>query len=133
MFHSHVPRCIATAVAAVALSIGGFAVLAGSPAGAIGGPNPTGGPPPATPGAPGILSEVDCFAGAPANQALPVILGLQSLQINTGSPVVHPTSLTPTGVQFGVSGDYTTTFVGAFVEGDRRADAGPRRSRLRDR
>jgi len=44
-----------------------------------------------------------------------VILGLSGLQVDVG--VTHPTSLPPTGQQFGISGAYTTTFVGAFVEG----------------
>jgi len=109
MFHSHVPRRIATAIAAAALSIGGFAVLASSPAGAVGGPNPP------TPASPGVLNEVDCFAGAPADQALPVIIGLSGLQVDVGA--THPTGLLPTGEAFGISGAYTVNFVGPFVEG----------------
>jgi hypothetical protein len=84
------------------------AFLSSAPAGATGGPNPP-------TSAAGVQSEVDCFAGAPANRALPLTVGLSGVTVQRG--LNNVASLPPTGVQFGVTGTWTTTFVGPFVEG----------------
>lgn len=100
-FKSHLLRRSATAVGAVALSLGGLALIGGPPAGASGGPNP-----PTT----AVKYEVDAYAPI-ASTGIPVVVTTSNLTTTPASP------LYPQGTSFTVSGFVTYTFIGPILAG----------------
>ena len=101
-FKSHLLRRSATAVGAVALSLGGLALIGGPPAGATGGPNP-----PTTP----VAYELDAY-NATAGEGVPLVVTTAGLTLTGGTAPLYPQ-----GATYGLSGSISYTAIGALLAG----------------